>query len=182
MRDVSATGSAPRPKQTRGSPHHTLSRDRLEEASVSHSKTPVISARFAPADLHILDSCRRRTPFAPGDEGLDLLFRTLGDCLDLARRQVAHFAGETEPARLVLGARALENPLHDSGNDDLRARHFKSSRKPFSSTTRTPSSCAFFSLLPASSPATSRSVLRLIDPETRPPRRSISALASSRVY
>src|SRR6267142_1306338 len=105
MRDVSATGSAPRPKQTRGSPHHTLSRDRLEEASVSYAKTPVISARFAPANLHILDSCRRRSPFAPVDEGLDLRLRTLDDRLHLARREVADFAGETQPARLVLGAR-----------------------------------------------------------------------------
>src|SRR5258706_1704016 len=136
MQDVSATGYAPRPKQTKGFRYHTLRRDRLEEASVSHSKTPVISARFAPVDLHILDSCRRRTPFAPGDEGLDLLLRTLCDRLHFARREVAHLARQTQPAGLVLRARPVENALHDSGNHQLGPGHFKSSRKPLSSTTR----------------------------------------------
>src|SRR5439155_1278373 len=148
MRDVSATGSAPRPKQTRGSPHHTLSRVSLEVPSVGNAKSAIISAGFGPTNLHVLDLGAGRTPLAPGDEGLDLLFRALGDGLHLARGQVAHFAGQAKPAALILGAGAIENPLNDSGNDDLRPRHLRRSRKPFSSTTRTPSSCAFFSLLP----------------------------------
>lgn len=45
---------------------------------------------------------------------------------------------------------------------------------------RTPSSCAFFSFVPASSPATTRCVFLDTNPDTFPPRRSISAFASSR--
>src|SRR5207237_3307652 len=123
---VSATGSAPRPKQTRGSPHHTLSRVSLEVASVGNAKSAIISAGFGPTNLHVLDLGAGRTPPAPGDEGLDLLFRALGDGLHLARRQVAHFAGQTQPARLVLRARPVENPLNHSGNDQFGPRHFKS--------------------------------------------------------
>ena len=40
---------------------------------------------------------------------------------------------------------------------------------------------AFFSLLPASSPATTKSVFRDTLPDTLPPRRSTSSLACSRV-
>ena len=54
------------------------------------------------------------------------------------------------------------------------------SRKARSSRIRTPSSVAFFSLLPASSPATTKSVFFETLPETFPPRRSTSSLAWSR--
>src|SRR5208282_69040 len=52
---------------------------------------------------------------------------------------------------------------------------------PFSSSTRTPKSCAFFNFEPGSAPATTKSVLRLTDDVTRPPAAIILRSASSRV-
>src|SRR3954468_16435887 len=113
MRDVSATGSAPRPEQTKGSPYHTLRRDRLEEGSARYAKIPVISTGFAPPDLHILDIGLRRTPSAPGNKDLNLLFWPFRDRFDLAGREVPHFPREPEPLRLVPGACAVEHALDE---------------------------------------------------------------------
>src|SRR5213075_2492015 len=115
-------------------------------------------------------------------ELLDGALLALDDCLDLAAGQVADLTEDAEALRLLLGAGPVEDALHATGDDHLRAGHSSSSAKPFSSTTRTPSSWAFFSFEPASSPATTRSVFLLTVPATRPPRRSISAFAWSRVY
>src|SRR6185369_11392671 len=79
---------------------------------------------------------------------------------------------------------AVEHALHLAADDHVHAlvhvRLPRSSAKPASSTTFTPSSCALASLEPGASPATTSVVFRETLLVTLPPRRSISALASSR--
>src|SRR5438309_5372568 len=99
MRDVSATTGLPRLRQTRGSPHHTPRRVRLEgrragklekrAVSASHAEAAEFAARFGPADLHVFDSRGGRAVPAPDDELLDLCLLALDDRFDFAAGEVA---------------------------------------------------------------------------------------------
>src|SRR5258707_2705911 len=133
MRDVSATGCAPRPEQTRGSPHHTPRRANVEggnsgelepeQCSVRDAQRSEFSTRLHPADLHVLDARRGRAAPAPGDELLDLLPGPLDDRLHFASWQVAYLAGQTEPRALLSRARPVEDSLHETRDEQLRASH-----------------------------------------------------------
>src|SRR5207245_1796855 len=90
--------------------------------------------------------------------------------LGLAQRRLAEEDAGDPTGDHQAGAAEVGHARHGT-------RSFRNSSSPM---TFTPSSLAFFSLDPASSPATTRSVFRETLPDTLPPRRSISALASSR--
>src|SRR5207249_3557217 len=138
-----------------------------------------ISTGRGPVDPDVLYLGRRWSALAPGDELVDALLGSFHDGLDAAVGQIADLSAQPEAHRLLLRAGAVEHALHTAADQQIRPVHSSSSRKPFSSTTRTPSSCALFGLLPASPPATTRSVFRLTDPETRPPRRARARAVAS---
>src|SRR3954470_6285363 len=128
--------------------------------SMGDFESAELARRRRPGDLHVENARRRRSPAAPADEIFDGRAGAFDQCLHRPVGKVAHLADEPEPLALVLRTGPVRDALHPSRDRQpcpdrlFHARSANNARKAFSSTIRTPSSFALFSLLPASSPAT----------------------------
>src|SRR4051812_10255118 len=95
--------------------------------SAGHHEGAELSAGLGPAHAHVFHLGGGRAAAAPVDELLDLFLGPFDDGFHFAARHVADFAGEPQPARLVLGAGPIEDALPPAADEQLRAGHLSSS-------------------------------------------------------
>src|SRR5579875_15105 len=162
----------------------------LRKRSLVDLKTLPVPAIFRPLLLHLGDAGASRSLMGPRRQHRQLCALPLGPNFHRSVGQIAHGSAEPKSARLMQRGKTEPDALHAAVNDKPNLRFARPHRQvpdsirlsSSSSIILTPYSRALRSFEPASSPATTRSVLRLTDDDTRAPAASTFCSASERVH